>query len=192
MLIAHRGLFDNKKILENTIKAFDNAFKNNYDGIELDVRLTKDNIPIVIHDSFLSRVFKVSGRVKDYTYEELTKHEKRIPKLETIIKRYKDKIIFIELKEKIDIIKYLDNNNNYYISSFNYDYIKDIPKSNKYKLGIINYILNSNVNYDRLDFVMILESIYNDKLFKFNKLEIVIYGVIGNINNYNKDLKYLI
>ena len=86
---AHRGLFDNKKIFENTIKAFDNAFKNNYDGIELDVRLTKDNIPIVIHDSFLSRVFKVRGRVKDYTYKELKNKEKRIPKLDEVIKRLK-------------------------------------------------------------------------------------------------------
>ena len=192
MLIAHRGLFDNKKIFENTIKAFDNAFKNNYDGIELDVRLTKDNIPIVIHDSFLSRVFKVRGRVKDYTYKELKNKEKRIPKLDEVIKRYKDKIIFIELKEKIDIIKYLDNNNNYYICSFNYDYIKDIPKGKNYKLGIINYILNSNVNYNRLDFIMILDSIYNNKLFKFNKLEIVIYGVIGKINNYKKEIKYIV
>jgi len=51
-------LYDDN-IKENTIKAFDNAFKNGYQGIEFDVRLTKDKIPVVLHDSFLSRVFKI-------------------------------------------------------------------------------------------------------------------------------------
>ena len=32
MLIAHRGLYDNKKIKENTIKAFDKALQNGFDG----------------------------------------------------------------------------------------------------------------------------------------------------------------
>ena len=46
-LIAHRGLTNNN-ICENTLKAFKNALNNNYDGIELDLRKTKDNIIVVI------------------------------------------------------------------------------------------------------------------------------------------------
>lgn len=192
MFIAHRGLYNNL-IKENTIQAFDNAFNNGYDGIEFDVRLTKDKVPIIIHDSFLSRVYSIKGLVKDYTYQELLDLNLEIPSLEEVINRYNNKVMIIELKEKIDITKYLNNNNNkYYISSFNYDYISYLNKSNNYKLGVINYILNSAIDYSKLDFIMVLDSIYHKKLFKLNNIEIIIYGVVGNINNYNKDLKYII
>lgn len=192
MFIAHRGLYDDN-IKENTIEAFDNAFNNGYQGIEFDVRLTKDNIPVVLHDSFLSRVFGIKGLLKNFTYQELRNKNIDIPKLEDVINRYQNKVMIIELKEKIDITKYLENSkNNYYISSFNYDYVSYLKKSTNYKLGVINYVLNSGVDYSKLDFIMILDSIYNQKLFKFKELEIIIYGVVGNINDYNKELKYII
>ena len=192
MFIAHRGLYDDN-IKENTIEAFDNAFNNGYQGIEFDVRLTKDNIPVVLHDSFLSRVFGIKGLLKNFTYQELRNKNIDITKLEDVINRYQNKVMIIELKEKIDITKYLENpKNNYYISSFNYDYVSYLKKSTNYKLGVINYVLNSGVDYSKLDFIMILDSIYNQKLFKFKELEIIIYGVVGNINDYNKELKYIV
>lgn len=192
MFIAHRGLYDDN-IKENTIEAFDNAFNNGYEGIEFDVRLTKDKIPVILHDSFLSRVFGVRGLLKNYTYQELLDKKIDIPKLEDVISRYNNKVMIIELKEKIDITKYIkDDRNLYYISSFNYDYISYLNKSSYYKLGVINYILNSGIDYSKIDFIMVLDSIYNKKLFKLKDLEIIIYGVIGNINSYNKELKYIV
>lgn len=192
MFIAHRGLFDDN-IKENTIEAFDNAFNNGYEGIEFDVRLTKDKIPVILHDSFLSRVFGVKGLLKNYTYQELLDKKIEIPKLEDVIRRYNNKVMIIELKEKVDITKYIkDKRNLYYISSFNYDYISYLNKSSYYKLGVINYLLNSGIDYSKVDFIMVLDSIYNKKLFKLKDIEIIIYGVIGNINSYNKELKYII
>ena len=192
MFIAHRGLYDDN-IKENTIKAFDNAFKNGYQGIEFDVRLTKDKVPVVLHDSFLSRVFEIKGLLKNFTYQELLDKNIDISKLEDVINRYQNKVMIIELKEKIDITKYLENpKNDYYISSFNYDYVSYLKKSNNYKLGVINCVLNSGVDYSKLDFIMILDTIYNQKLFKFKELEIIIYGVVGKINDYNKELKYIV
>lgn len=192
MFIAHRGLFDDN-IKENTIKAFDNAFNNGYEGIEFDVRLTKDKIPVILHDSFLSRVFGVKGLLRNYTYQELLDNKIEIPKFEDVISRYNNKVMIIELKEKIDITKYIkDKRNLYYISSFNYDYISYLNKSGYYKLGVINYILNSGIDYSKIDFIMVLDSIYNKKLFKLKDIEIIIYGVIGNINSYNKELKYIV
>lgn len=192
MFIAHRGLYDDN-IKENTIKAFDNAFNNGYEGIEFDVRLTKDKIPVILHDSFLSRVFGIKGLLKNYTYQELLDKKIDIPKLEDVISRYNNKVMIIELKEKIDITKYIkDDRNLYYISSFNYDYISYLNKSSYYKLGVINYILNSGIDYSKIDFIMVLDSIYNKKLFKLKDIEIIIYGVIGNINSYNKELKYIV
>ena len=107
--------------------------------------------------------------------------------------RYNNKVMIIELKEKIDITKYIkDKRNLYYISSFNYDYISYLNKSVYYKLGVINYILNSGIDYSKIDFIMVLDSVYNKKLFKLKDIEIIIYGVIGNINSYNKELKYIV
>ncbi len=192
MFIAHRGLYGDN-IKENTIKAFDNAFNNGYEGIEFDVRLTKDKIPVILHDSFLSRVFGVKGLLRNYTYQELLDNKIEIPKFEDVISRYNNKVMIIELKEKIDITKYIkDKRNLYYISSFNYDYISYLNKSGYYKLGVINYILNSGIDYSKIDFIMVLDSIYNKKLFKLKDIEIIIYGIIGNINSYNKELKYIV
>ena len=138
-------------------------------------------------------MFEEQGLLRNFTYQELRNKNIDIPKLEDVINRYQNKVMIIELKEKIDITKYLENpKNEYYISSFNYDYVAYLKKSNNYELGVINYVLNSGVDDSKLDFIMILDSIYNKKLFKFKELEIIIYGVVGNINDYNKELKYIV
>lgn len=76
-LYAHRGLFDNESDHpENSMKAFQNAIDHHY-GIEMDVQLSKDGIPVVFHDFRLKRVARdpdnqpVRGKVIDYTFEEL-------------------------------------------------------------------------------------------------------------------------
>lgn len=206
ILIAHRGLY-NERIRENTISAFDNAFNNAFEGIELDVRKTKDNKIIVLHDSFISRVSNGVGLVKNMTYNELLKYNfgkdfiERIPLLSEVINKYKDKIIMIELKDKISIDELqLNNNNKYYISSFNYNYIKDIPKSDKYKKGIINYVLNSNINIHNINFIMILDSLITDNIYDFyykKNIEVIIYGVGKKLNVNLSDekrnvIKYII
>lgn len=68
---AHRGLHDNKgDAPENSMASFRMAVDAGY-GIEFDVQLTKDRIPVVFHDESLSRVCGVPGNVRDYTFEEL-------------------------------------------------------------------------------------------------------------------------
>ena len=60
-IYAHRGLFDNKKIVENTISAFKRALLDNF-NIELDIRVTKDNKIVVFHDNnikiFINSLFE--------------------------------------------------------------------------------------------------------------------------------------
>lgn len=71
VLYAHRGLHDNRgSAPENSMEAFRRAVEAGY-GIELDVQLTKDKVPVVFHDFTLKRVCGMEGKVKDYTYEEL-------------------------------------------------------------------------------------------------------------------------
>ncbi len=68
---AHRGLFDNEsESPENSLPAFAKAVEAGY-GIEFDVQLTKDDIPVVFHDATLKRMCGADGNVWDYTLEEL-------------------------------------------------------------------------------------------------------------------------
>jgi glycerophosphoryl diester phosphodiesterase len=83
--IAHRGY--SGKFDENTMLAFKKALEYNADGIETDVQLSKDGIPILIHDETLDRTTNGHGLVKDYTLDELkvfrTKSEQRVRALKT-------------------------------------------------------------------------------------------------------------
>ncbi|WP_044959441.1 glycerophosphodiester phosphodiesterase family protein [Butyrivibrio sp. WCD2001] len=122
-LYAHRGLHDNNtEAPENSMAAFKKAVDAGY-GIELDVQLTRDGVPVVFHDFTLARVARyeeghvpedavrnedgslgVAGKVIDYTYEELQQFhllesDEKIPKFEDFLKLVDGKIpLIIELK----------------------------------------------------------------------------------------------
>jgi len=70
-LIAHRGA--SKEAPENTLSAFRKACDLKVDTIELDVHLSSDGTPIVIHDSTLGRTStgKVGTRIQHYTTKEI-------------------------------------------------------------------------------------------------------------------------
>ena len=68
---AHRGFFDNENgIPENSLPSFEKAIINNV-GIELDIQLSSDGIPMVFHDADLERMCGVKGKVWEYTAAEL-------------------------------------------------------------------------------------------------------------------------
>lgn len=101
---AHRGLHDNKSDApENSMAAFKKAVDAGY-GIELDVQLSKDRIPVVFHDETLKRVCGVEGNVRDYTYEELQQfhlcHSKeKIPLFSDFLKMVNGRVpLIIEIK----------------------------------------------------------------------------------------------
>lgn len=206
-LIAHRGLY-NKDIKENTIEAFLNAINNNYDGIELDIRYTKDKEIVVLHDSFINRTSNGKGKLSNYNYKDLKKYnfgskkiKSKIPRLIDVIKKINNTIIFIELKENIDwkdlnnILK-LNQSNTYYVFSFYKKYIEGISDSKK---GLVNYVFNSGIDITKYDFILILEDFINDKIMDYlknNNIEPVVYNTRTNINLKNKEilgnLKYII
>ena len=71
MIIGHRGA--SAVAPENTIAAFREALAVGADGIEFDVRLTRDGVPVVIHDSTLRRTGGLPHRVADLTWAEISK-----------------------------------------------------------------------------------------------------------------------
>lgn len=70
-LYAHRGLHD-ATAPENSMEAFRRAAESGY-GIELDVQRTRDDRLVVHHDGNLKRVCGVDKRIRDLTYDELTR-----------------------------------------------------------------------------------------------------------------------
>lgn len=142
MNIAHRGASGYAP--ENTLAAFDKAVEMQADYIEIDVQLSKDDLPVVIHDDTLDRTTNGTGNVSAYTLEELRSLDagswfdkkyagEKIPSLNEVLEMYGEKInILIELKspelypgveEKVAeaLAKYkLDTSNNIVIQSFNH------------------------------------------------------------------------
>jgi glycerophosphoryl diester phosphodiesterase len=102
-IIGHRGVPELKP--ENTISSFEMAEKCGLFGIELDVQLTKDNKIVVFHDSTLERVLNLSGRINQYTYDQLKdftvlQSDERIPLLEDVLNLMNETVFFIELKTR--------------------------------------------------------------------------------------------
>ena len=139
---GHRGV--NKIEPENTLKSFIQSYNKNLDGIELDVWLSKDRIPVVIHgteEGGIEETINGNGKIKEMTLKELksikTKTgDSNIPTLEEVFKFCKDKLfINIELKdpevketlkEVMKLVEMYDMSNQIAFSSFNHKYAEEL------------------------------------------------------------------
>lgn len=72
-IVAHRGITTDYP--ENTIPAFQKAIEMGADAVELDVRLTKDKVPVVFHYYYLDKITSLRGPIFDYLYDDLLKAE---------------------------------------------------------------------------------------------------------------------
>ncbi len=101
--IAHRALHDKDGICENSIEAVRAALELSL-PIEIDVRQTRDGVPVVIHDDSLLRLCGVPRRVSEMTLEELShcrllEGNSRIPTLSEVLTEAGGKVpLLIELK----------------------------------------------------------------------------------------------
>lgn len=107
VLYAHRGLHDNRtEAPENSMAAFRRAVEGGY-GIEMDIQLTRDKIPVVFHDFTLKRVCGAEGKVSDYTFEELQKFRlcnssEKIPSFEQVLRLVDGKVpLIVEFKVEL-------------------------------------------------------------------------------------------
>ncbi len=76
-LVAHRG--NARDYPENTLPAFASAMSAGLRFLELDVHLSGDGVPMVIHDHELRRTTGVSGCVFDLTARQLTQIDAHEP-----------------------------------------------------------------------------------------------------------------
>jgi glycerophosphoryl diester phosphodiesterase len=71
LIIAHRGASAHAP--ENTIASFKQAVELGADGVEFDVQLARDGVPVIIHDYDLKRTGSIDKRVVDLTSKQLGK-----------------------------------------------------------------------------------------------------------------------
>lgn len=69
LILGHRG--SKGTAPENTLISFKKALLTGCDGLELDVHLSKDGIPVVIHDETVDRTTNAKGLVSSFTLKEL-------------------------------------------------------------------------------------------------------------------------
>lgn len=100
LVIGHRGA--SADFPENTMLAFEQALVQGADALELDVRVTRDDAVIVIHDAVLDRTTDASGPVAGRTVAELAGIDagrgERIPRLDDVLEHFPDTPLIVEVK----------------------------------------------------------------------------------------------
>lgn len=177
-LIAHRG--NHQTFKENSLAAFYEALNNDYEGFECDIRQTKDQKLIIYHDP----LFK-GKLVRSLNYSKLK--EEGIIELKDVLQIKTNKIIMLDIKDPLldtDLLsKILDQYSyqNLYIITFHNNILKKLfKKDRKYKIGILNYYLNTEDEQYQYDFFCILNLLLDsDIINKFiqAKKELIVYGI---------------
>jgi glycerophosphoryl diester phosphodiesterase len=98
-IVAHRGVYDNRRIFENTMPAFEQFHSAGGWGIELDVRWTRDGVPVVSHDPDGRRLFGVDRSIAEMDLETLQRHLPLVPTLADVVTRFGGRLhLMVELK----------------------------------------------------------------------------------------------
>ena len=115
LVFGHRG--GSRLAPENTLAAFDRAVAEGVDGLELDVRLSRDGAVVVCHDARLDRTCDVGGAIAGLTAADLSRadagyrfaaadgtHPFRglgigVPTLRAVLERYRAHPIIVEMKD---------------------------------------------------------------------------------------------
>ena len=201
-LIGHRGV---KNLCpENTLESINKAFDLGLSYIEVDVKVSKDEIPILLHDDTLDRTTNGNGLVVNFNYEDLIKldaggffYNKKtdifIPKLVDVLKlcKIRNGNINIELKpnmgfEKINVRKIIEltkeiEDVEIFYSTF--DIKSFIEISNLFMNSNRSFLLDSFDEYSLVDFISISEN-YNANICGLN-IEIISKEIIEKIKEKN-------
>lgn len=106
LIFAHRGASAEKP--ENTLAAFRRALALGVDGVELDVHVTRDGVPVVFHDDDLRRLTGERGRVVARSWRELRRLRVRgtepIPRLVDVLRLTRGRcVVQIEIKAGVPV-----------------------------------------------------------------------------------------
>lgn len=197
LIFAHRGIFDNKTIVENTIDAFKLCIKKKI-NIELDIHQLNDNTIVVYHDYNLKRLTGIDKSIYDYSYKVLKKLKllntnQHIPRLNEVLSLVKGQILInIEIKNNNNfdnLYKELDHlltnyNGKIIIQSFFPDVVRKINKRKKYQCGLLinrkeKFVLNKLfLKHICPSFLAISKDIINDIKKSFiNNYKVLVWTI---------------
>ena len=201
-LIGHRGVKD--LCPENTLESILKAFDLGLSFVEIDVKISKDRVPILLHDDTLDRTTNGSGLAIDYDYENIKKLDAGkffykentnifIPKLEDILSlctKYNGNLN-IELKpnkkfEKenvYQIYKITKNINQIDIFFSSFDMISILEISKLYPQSIRSFLLDDFKEYNIDDLISI--SINHDLKICGLNIDLVTTDIIKKIKESN-------
>jgi glycerophosphoryl diester phosphodiesterase len=138
VVYGHRGAA--AEYPENTLPGFRRALELGIEGIELDVHLSKDGVPVVIHDETVDRTTNGKGAVADLTVAELRALDagegEHVPTLAEVLDLVGDELVVdIEIKANAAGEAVLDEvrgrDTRWLISSFDWDvlrYVRSVDK----------------------------------------------------------------
>ena len=107
MMISHRGL--SEKYPENTQIAIDAAIDAGLKIIEIDIRMTADNIPVLLHDGTIDRTSNGSGDISRMSFASASRYDygvwkgyegQKLLKLKDVLLYFKEKGVACELDLK--------------------------------------------------------------------------------------------
>lgn len=152
-IIGHRGAAGHKP--ENTIASLRAGQQADVDMLEFDVRLTKDHVPVLVHDSLMWRTHRLPYLVSRLEYEELKKRTKGsinpITTLDNVLKRFSGQVLLnLELKDRgsaakiLPIIeRYIKDEEDWELflfSSYHISELRRIRKRSKHaQLGLLHW-----------------------------------------------------
>lgn len=182
-ILGHRGVREGAP--ENTLKAISLANEQGANGVEVDVRWTKDSVPVLMHDSKVSRTVKGKKKasvkqIRNMMYSDLAKLRtggEKIPTLQDALKLVKKLNMVVNLEIKADtkikkkelneflklVDKYCDKAK-LSVSSFDEKIVKVLKEKNK---EIITGYISYGVEFDWL------------KKAKFAKADYVNFHLMG-------------
>jgi len=158
--IGHRGAKAYEP--ENTLRSFQRAIEYGVDAVELDVRKTKDNQLVVIHNVDVNKTTNGNGPVNELTLDEIkklvTEKNEKVPTLEEVLTLVGKQVkILIELKETgyeqnvLDLIHKKGLIDNVIIISFKENALQKIKElDSKITTGLI-YVRHKNPIKSALD-----------------------------------------
>ncbi len=98
-VVAHRGIYDNSQVFENTLAAFELFHEACGWGVELDVRWTRDEVPVVSHDPDGRRLFGLDRPIAGMDLETLQRLLPLVPTLEKVVAQFGGRLhLMIEVK----------------------------------------------------------------------------------------------
>ena len=104
IIIAHRG--GDRVYQENSLSAVKHAFRIGADVAEIDSQLSKDKVPIVIHDDNLKRLFSIDKKIYELNAAELLaltdgiQNTVQLATLESTLGNNKNFPLLVHIKEK--------------------------------------------------------------------------------------------